>query len=242
MIVMKKYSSVKEDAGQLVFPEQETNGNGDIIPFAQALAHELRNPLSNIVMSVECLKETVGSDVVANSYLDIILRGATTMSNIINTLLSPQINKDEIKQYPVHKLLDEVLDTVSDRLILKGVTVFKVYDEAVHSSLMNAWDIKIALSNIIINAVEAMSEGNGRLDIITKPIKGSTQFLIQIRDNGCGINRRDIDHIFKPHFTTKPGGVGIGLAAVASILDSNHIAVSVESEVGVGTCFSLLFD
>jgi signal transduction histidine kinase len=99
--------------------------------------------------------------------------------------------------------------------------------------------MKIALTNIIVNAIDAMSQ-KGELKIITKSIE--RKYAIQIEDNGCGISREDLKNIFKPYFTNKPGGLGLGLAATCDILQSNHVGVFVESEEGKGTRFILLFD
>jgi C4-dicarboxylate-specific signal transduction histidine kinase len=63
-----------------------------------------------------------------------------------------------------------------------------------------------------------------------------------INDNGCGISKENLKNIFKPHYTNRPGGLGIGLAATANILRSNNIRVNVESRETKGTCFILLFD
>ena len=100
--------------------------------------------------------------------------------------------------------------------------------------------IKIALTNIIINAIDAMPPENGELRLCTKLRKGRR--AISIQDNGCGISKENLPFIFNPYFTNKPGGVGIGLAATKDILLSNQIGVKVESVMGEGTRFILLFE
>ena len=66
--------------------------------------------------------------------------------------------------------------------------------------------------------------------------------MIQIEDNGCGISKENLKYIFKPYFTNKPGGLGLGLATTYDILQSNHVGVNVESEEGKGTRFILSFE
>jgi signal transduction histidine kinase len=100
--------------------------------------------------------------------------------------------------------------------------------------------IKIALTNIVINAIDAMPLKNGELILCTKLIKG--RHAISIRDNGCGISKENLPFIFNPYFTDKPGGVGVGLAATKDILISNQIGVKVDSVMGEGTRFILLFE
>ena len=100
--------------------------------------------------------------------------------------------------------------------------------------------IKIALTNIIINAIDAMPSENGELRVCTKLIKG--RYAVSIQDNGCGISKENLPLIFNPYFTNKSGGMGVGLAATNDILQSNNVSVKVESVVGEGTRFILLFE
>jgi signal transduction histidine kinase len=100
--------------------------------------------------------------------------------------------------------------------------------------------IKIALTNILVNAIEAMASVDGVLTLCTKSIYG--KHVIEVKDNGCGISKENIDKMFKVAFTSKPGGLGLGLTIVYDILKTNHVAVNIESEEGKGTTFSLLFD
>ena len=100
--------------------------------------------------------------------------------------------------------------------------------------------MKIALTNIIINAVEAMTSGKGELKLVTKIVEGD--YIILIEDNGCGISRKNLKNIFKPYFTNKPGGLGLGLATTFNILRANCVGINVESEEGHGSRFILSFD
>jgi len=85
-----------------------------------------------------------------------------------------------------------------------------------------------------------MPSENGELRLCTKMIRG--QYAISIQDNGCGISKENLPFIFNAFFTNKPGGLGVGLAATKDILLSNKIGVKVESVVGEGTRFNLLFE
>ena len=100
--------------------------------------------------------------------------------------------------------------------------------------------MQIALTNIITNAIEAMGSGKGELKVITKSTEES--FVLQIEDNGCGISTENLENIFKPYFSKKQGGLGLGLSVTYEILRSSYIRVKVKSVEGQGTRFSLLFD
>jgi signal transduction histidine kinase len=66
--------------------------------------------------------------------------------------------------------------------------------------------------------------------------------VIRIEDNGCGIKKENLENIFQPYYTTKPNGLGVGLALSYTILKANGADVIIESQEGLGTCFSLSFN
>ena len=210
--------------------------NDDRGSFITALIHELRNPLTNIKLSVELL-ESVSTDDKGKTFLDIIRRSSTRISDLINDLLK---DKQEVAEtHSIHQLLDEALEVASDRISLKNIVVIKKYDE--DSALtLNGPEIKIALTNIIVNAVDAMTTGEGQLTLITKSIESA--YILVIQDNGCGISKMNLKNIFSPYYTNKPGGLGIGLATTRNILQSNNIRVHIKSSEAKGTCFVLLFN
>jgi signal transduction histidine kinase len=143
------------------------------------------------------------------------------------------------EKYPIHQLLDEALDMTEDRILLKNITVRKDYSTLDCKILVNKQKIKIALVNIIINAIDAMPSENGKLKLITKSINGKC--VIEIEDNGIGISKENLQHIFTPYFTAKTGGMGLGLSTTMNILKANHAVTEVESEEGKGTRFILSF-
>jgi signal transduction histidine kinase len=91
-----------------------------------------------------------------------------------------------------------------------------------------------------VNAVEAMPSENGELKLTTSLRAGKC--VVTIEDNGCGISKKNIKNIFKPYFTSKTNGMGIGLAATNDILLAHHAGVNVESEENKGTRFIISFN
>lgn len=210
------------------------------VPFASTLAHEIRNPLTNINLSVEML-QTIIKDDNLKRYLDIIMRGSTRINQLINEFLKYQ-QTDEIQgeKYSVHQLLDEVFEMAKDRIALKRILVTKEFAVQDDKIVLNRHKMKIALTNIIINAIDAMAPEGGKLRLVTKSIR--RKYVIRIEDNGCGISKENLKNMFTPYFTNKPGGLGLGLAATYDILQSNHVGVFVASKEGEGTRFVLLLD
>jgi signal transduction histidine kinase len=208
--------------------------------FATALAHEIRNPLSNISLAAEMLKASMLDDE-QKLCLDIIIRGADRIDRLVYDLLSYyQVDKMQFEKHYVHELLDEVLVMTADRISLKNICIEKDYTKPDCKIVGDKQKIKIAFTNIIINAIDAMPAENGVLHLAIK--SKSSKCVIEIEDNGMGISNENIGHIFKPYFTSKPGGMGLGLSTTLDILQSNHIGVDVQSEEGRGTCFILSFN
>jgi len=218
----------------------QTIWNDPSVPMVSVLAHELRNPLTNIILTVHMLESKILDDT-DRQYMDIIKRSSARINDLINDLLKGQ-KKHEMptEKYSIHELLDEVIEMASDRLVLKNVMIKKNYAPYDLKVKMDKPKIKIALTNIVINAIDAMPAENGELRFCTKIIRG--RHAISIHDNGCGISKENLPFIFNPYFTNKPGGVGVGLAATKDILLSNKISVKVESVMGEGTRFILLFE
>jgi len=208
--------------------------------FISALAHEIRNPLSTINLAGEMLKSMTSTEE-QKTFLDIILRGSVRINDILTELFT-SLKPDEIqeKKYSIHELLDEVLGMAKDRTRLKNIAVKKEYAAKDYKIILNRSAMKIALTNIMINAIEAMNTENGELRVVTKSTTG--KYVIEIKDNGCGISKTNLKKIFTPYFTNKPGGLGLGLSTTYNILKSNHIGVNVKSEEGKGTRFILLLD
>ena len=204
------------------------------------LAHEIRNPLSTINLSAEMLKSAITDDD-QKMFLDMIIRGSQRINDILTDLHSTfRADVVQSDKNSIHQLLDEVLAMARDKIMLKNIRIRKEYAAKDSQIVLNRPQMKIALTNIIINAVDAMTAGKGELRLITK--SANHLCVVQIEDNGCGISRENIKNIFKPYFTNKPDGLGLGLAATQNILRSNHVRLNVKSAEAKGTSFILIFD
>ncbi len=209
------------------------------VQFAPALAHEIRNPLSNINLAVDMLQAIIAEEEV-KLYLDIILRASTRVNELINDLL---LHHQHTKAQPeiccVKELLNEVPFMNADRLMLKNIRVTKSYAPDNCSILADKQKIRIALTNIIINAIEAMEAENGQLKLSVKLI--NAKCIIEIEDNGTGMSMNNLQQIFKPYFSRKESGMGLGLSTTIETLSANRVKVAVQSEEGIGTRFILSF-
>ena len=208
--------------------------------FATSLVHEVRNPLTNINLAVDIL--SLGNiNEEQEKFIEIIKRGVERINHILTSFLSSH-NEDEIhpESCSVNELIEEVLFINKDRIGLKNVIVQKKFTAGNLHILVKKQEIKIALINIVVNAIEALPPSNGILTLSTG-IKND-QCIIEIEDNGIGISEKNLLNIFDPYYTNKPGGMGLGLSTTMDILLSNCGTMDVQSEEGSGTHFTLHFN
>lgn len=203
------------------------------------MAHEVRNPLNNIILSTEQLEQTMENDE-SRICFDIIKRNSKRIGDIISELLNPA-NPGELSlnKISLQSIIDESLDAAIDRINLRNIQVQKNYIASPAWVMGDAEKIKIALLNIIINAVEAMEENEGKLTISVKN-KGQ-QYIVEIEDNGCGISDENLSRLFQPYFTSKQKGMGLGLVSALNILKYHNASISVQSILNSGTVFKLVF-
>lgn len=203
------------------------------------LAHEVRNPLNNINMSVEQLISGTASEE-TQLYFDIIHRNCHRISGLITELLdSSRPTELNFQKISLQQIMDESIATALDRITLKKIKLQVVYsnDPAYVNADINK--IKIGFLNIIINAIEAMEPESGKL--LIKVDCGDAFHEVIISDNGCGIPEENISRLFEPYFTSKRNGMGLGLASTLNILQSHKAQIDVSSVISFGTTFTILF-
>jgi PAS domain S-box-containing protein len=206
----------------------------------RTLAHEVRNPLTNINLSVEQLKPELNSED-ANIYLDIIARNCGRIDGLITELLElSRPAQISLQKTDLQDIINSTLAEASDRIALKNIRLDLAYPGRPAFVMADRDKLKIAFLNILINAVEAVPPQSG---VITISIRDeSPNFRVLINDNGGGIPEENISRIFEPYFTSKTNGFGLGLAATWNILQSHRAGIDVNSQVGEGTSFMLTFE
>jgi PAS domain S-box-containing protein len=208
---------------------------------ARTIAHEVRNPLTNLNLALDQLKDEMPKDNPSvKVYSDIIERNANRIEQLIGEMLSSSKPRDlNLELVPVSEVLDETLMLTIDRLNLNRMKLEKSYASNLPRLLVDKEKIKIALLNIIINATEAMEAEKGVLKIVTDMRDGF--LMVSIADNGKGIAPEEIEKLFDPFYTGKQGGMGLGLTSTKNILDSHTASVEVISVPKQGTTFTIYF-
>jgi PAS domain S-box-containing protein len=205
----------------------------------RTLAHEVRNPLSNIHMSLEQLVGLTRDE--DRIYLDIIDRNGKRINDLITELLTSSKPAEMIPEKIVMQhVVDEAIAAAVDRLTLKQIKLKLSYPEIPCYVKGDMSKLKIALLNIIINAIEAIDNEAGELSISL--VCNDENNILEITDNGCGIPPENLSKLFEPFFTSKRNGIGLGLASTLNILQAHNATVEVRSKVKVGTTFVLTFN
>lgn len=205
----------------------------------RTLAHEVRNPLNNIQMSVEQLIPNNKSE--DNTvFLEIIHRNTKRINDLITELLdSARPTELAFKKATLQTILDESISAALDRITLQRINMKVSYPEFPCYIKADAGKLKVAFLNIIINAVEAMKDVQGELQI--KMNIFHSYYTVEISDNGCGIAAESLSKLYEPYFTSKRNGVGLGLATTLNILQAHKANIDVRSTEQLGTTFIVSF-
>ena len=208
---------------------------------ARTIAHEVRNPLTNLTLALEQLKDELPTDSEAvKLYSDIIQRNANRIEQLIGEMLSSSKPRElNLELVPAELVIEETMALAIDRIKLNQIRLEKELTTGMPRLYVDKEKIKIALLNIIINAIEAMKPGKGILRLESIYIPGYV--VISIIDNGKGIRHEDVEKLFDPFYTSKDGGMGLGLTSTKNILNGHGATVEVTSKEGEGTTFTVHF-
>ena len=204
---------------------------------AASIAHEIRNPLGNVSLSVQQLRDAFAEDSPWAKHIEVIIRNTERINFLITELLNsarpPKLN---IQPHNIHEILEGVLDSINTKIKAQRIRVSKSFKSQMPPINVDKEQIERVFSNVIINSLEAMPNG-GKMTIITE-MEGDF-LVVKIRDTGEGIPEEDIIGIFDPFFSTKPSGVGLGLSMTYGIVVSHGGTIGVESERDRGALFAI---
>jgi len=209
---------------------------------ARTIAHEVRNPLTNIDLAAAQIKaELPAGNEGTNLLFDMISRNSGRINQLISDLLdATRFTELNFAPVSINELLDQALELAKDRIELNHIQVKKEYSSDICPIAVDAEKVKIAFLNLIVNAIEAMEDHKGILQILTKG--EGDKCIVEISDNGHGMTDEQLNHVFEPYFSTKTKGNGLGLTNTANIILNHQGDISVSSEPGSGTTFTIKFD
>ncbi len=210
----------------------------DLGRLTSGVGHEVKNPINAIVVHLELLREKLArNDSSADRHVDVIQKEIHRLDRVVQTLVdfSRPVEPTRVMQ-DLRSIVTTVLTLAEPDLAQRAVQVVCVMPPFPVSVRVDGDMIQQALLNVLLNGAQAMANG-GELHVELR--QHGHEASLRIRDQGCGIPRDLLSRIFNLYFTTKRDGTGIGLAMTYRILQLHNGSVQVESEVGVGTQFTL---
>jgi hypothetical protein len=210
---------------------------------ASGIAHEIRNPLNFINLSIDHLRAAFApkEEAPRAQYIHMLTTIKDELARL-NRLVSDFLGygrpaKLKMREIDARSLIEEVRDLVNTHAEQHAVTVNIKQDDAGDSKLQgDAELIKTCFSNLMINAIQAMP-GGGDLNISLRPDNGFLE--IKFADTGVGIMPEDLAQIFEPYYSTKETGIGLGLPLTKKIIEEHGGKIDVESGPGRGTTFTV---
>lgn len=210
----------------------------DLGRLTSGVGHEVKNPINAIVVHLELLKEKLARrDSSADRHIDVIHNEIRRLDRVVQTLIdfSRPVELD-LAAHDLRAIVNSVLTLAEPELAQRNVHVASTLPEQPVYVRVDADLVQQALLNVLQNGAQSMAEG-GNLEVDLRQTR--QEATLRIRDYGCGIPRDILGRIFNLYFTTKREGTGIGLAMTYRILQLHNGSIQVESEVDVGTQFTL---
>jgi len=208
------------------------------------VAHEIRNPLAAINMNLQVLQRKISVHAPEMFNVQTALQGVERLGNIVEATLNfsrPSIAA--MMPENINVLVRSSLKMVQTNLNRKIIDIQLHLDDTIPLVEVDSKQMQQVFINLFANASDAI-KAKGSIEISTFVEKGnktgeSNFAVVAIKDSGIGITKEDMNQIFNPFFTRKPDGTGLGLPITQQIIHQHGGNINVESEVGIGTCFSV---
>lgn len=222
---------------------------------AAGVAHELNNPIAGVMSTLEFYIDHLEKKSEIRNDLLFSLNELGRAKDIVKSLLDVSRRKDEAKELvDIYNPLEDALKILYNQYKSKGIAIIKNFNAEYNLVMGNGPRLCQVFINIIKNSIDAIGDKNGRItiDIVNEERlqdpphqrEGAARWVVcRISDDGEGIETKHAKDIFKPFFTTKPQGkgIGLGLFIVHEIIKDHKATIEAKSNRGKGTIFTLAF-
>ena len=205
---------------------------------ATGLAHEIRNPLAGIAGVIEIIGRDLPSTSPARAVVKDVRQEIARINHIVTDLLQtarphpPKVRKSDLNTTVEHAVM-----LGRQQAIAKSIEISLQKDPSLPEVEHDSDQIHQVLLNLLLNALQAI-DVNGKIRVSVKP-QGTTA-VVEVADNGRGIAPNHLPNIFRPFYTTKGDGTGLGLSLARRIVEDHHGRIDVTSAVGQGTTFAVV--
>ncbi|MEO6811509.1 MAG: ATP-binding protein [Isosphaeraceae bacterium] len=214
----------------------------EIAQLAGGLAHEVRNPLSTMRLNLDLLAEDFqGAETPRDrrvlQKIERVRKESHRLQEIVENFLQfARIREVALHPADLNVVVDEMRDFCEPQAACQGIVMRTYYAPDLPAVSMNPDLFKQAILNLILNAQHAMPQG-GELLLTTRG--DGPAVVLDVTDTGCGIPPESHPRIFEPFFSTRPGGTGLGLSYTRRIIEAHGGSISLESEPGKGSKFTI---
>ncbi|MEZ5308409.1 MAG: HAMP domain-containing sensor histidine kinase [Pyrinomonadaceae bacterium] len=242
----KQFNSMTEELEKtrdLQIQLQEAEKSAVVGRLASAIAHEIRNPLNYINLTLDHLrKKFVPEDENKRENFEKLTKQLKVEVGRINRQISDFLRYSrpialDLKALNIREILEDSLRIVEPQAAEQGISISLVERDEVPEVIGDGDVLRSVFNNLFLNAVQSMEKSGGSLGIV---MYRDDEFVkIEVKDSGCGIPEENLEKIFEPYFSTKETGTGLGLAIVRKIVDDHRGFIGIESVVGEGTKFTI---
>ncbi|MCC6575388.1 MAG: two-component sensor histidine kinase [Planctomycetes bacterium] len=211
---------------------------------AGGLAHEIKNPLSTMKLTLQLLEEDFAKEQSALAMrskrkIEVLLKEVSHLDAIVQEFLRLARGSEiKLQRTNLADLITELVEFLAEDAARRRINLRVTIEGDLDGLMLDGMMIRQALLNLVINAFEAMDENGG--DVFIHAKRQGDAAVVEVIDSGCGISAANMDRMFRPYFTTKKGGTGMGLAMVQRIVHEHGGQVNFDSVEGKGSRFVML--
>jgi len=214
----------------------------EIATLAGGLAHEIKNPLSTIRLNMELLAEDFAEvqsprERRALAKIDIVQRECQRLQNLLDDFLNfAKLRALRLEPSDLNAQINEALDFFRPKAAESKIELICYLDADLPSVVLDRESFRGVLLNLLLNAQQAMPDGG---QLVIRTTSTPTGVAVRLIDTGHGMDANTCSHIFEAFYSTKPGGSGLGLPTTRKLVEAHGGRISVQSEVGRGTQFTI---
>ncbi|MBX3298917.1 MAG: HAMP domain-containing protein [Acidobacteria bacterium] len=238
-------SSELEKKAELEAQLQQAEKSAVVGRLGSAIAHEIRNPLNYINLTLDHLRTKYApEDADKRENFEKLTSQLKSEVARIDQQISDFLNYSrpaiaDLRPISARSVLDESLRLIEPEADDKHVKIGLVEHEEVPEILGDPEFLRSVFNNLFVNAIQAMEPGGGRITVKISPSDDGREVVFEVADTGKGIPHENLEKIFEPYFSTKETGTGLGLAIVQKVVEIHHGSIAVTSASEKGTTFTV---
>ena len=210
----------------------------DLEKLVFGIAHQIRNPCAIILANARIAQSDKDISEKVYRSLESVVNGAKYIESRLDEFVEfskPLILK--YKELSLNQLAREVESIVNENCRIKRIRLASHFDANIILTKADRQQLLLAILNVVLNAIESITE-SGTISLRCREAEPNDELIVE--DNGIGIHPRDLPEVFSPFYSTKQGGLGIGLAVAKRIIEAHKGKISLESQSGKGTIVKIV--